>query len=179
MMLEMKSNVFLHLKELNHELAESFLRSREIAITEWLPAISLNNTSFNSYPHLRNLYYNLDMLFEMNNHKNNGFELNLSGLELYSILASILFHDLGRYWDDEKKKHGTLTRNEINRNWTYFQIPSTEIKDTIGRICEFHEPENKKEIEKELVTRSIYPYGKVRERELAALLVLVDNMDST
>ena len=83
------------LKELDYKLYESLVRSHEIAWNEWLPALSVQQDSYNSFPHIRNLEMYLDIIvtaYEEGSKR----EFFVSAVEMYIILAAILFHDIGK-----------------------------------------------------------------------------------
>jgi hypothetical protein len=170
------------LKEMDADLFQSLERSWKIAEEDWLPAIAANSGSFNSYPHFRNLEKHLEhiMLEVKDEKKDEKKYFGFNSLELYSILASILFHDIGRV--DQGKSHAAITHKTLLEKYGDLGIPNYEIAKSLGRICEFHDPENEnkgKDLEDELKTRYIEPYGRIRELEVASLLTLLDHMDSS
>lgn len=169
----------LKLKHKSIELFEALERSWEIANNDWLPAIGSAGGSYNSYPHIRNLEQYLDDLLlkycEGNGNSCGSFEL--SAAELYIILASILLHDLGKAIS-KKFGHGSDSRKLIDAKYADLGIPSAELARSIGKICEYHEPKSLSKINAQLRTIRITQYGRVRERELAGLLALIDQLDS-
>lgn len=191
------------LKELNHKLYESLIRSHEIAWNEWLPALSVQQDSYNSYPHIRNLEMYLDAIVN-SYEESRKREFFISAVEMYIILAVILFHDIGRInkKDGKADNHpsessriicgkSTLMKikgdNEPDPNykvWASLGIPSYELALSIGRICEYHdidkvkEPDNIKVLRNSLASIYIDEFGEVRQKALAALLTLLDHLDS-
>ena len=83
------------LKDNSRVLYESLEKSWETAFDTWLPAVNSNLDTYNSYPHLRNLEVYADKVADAwkKYHKKDEF---LSPLETYILLASILFHDIGK-----------------------------------------------------------------------------------
>jgi hypothetical protein len=163
------------LKLKSEDLAQSLERSWEIAHYDWLPALGHRNGSYNSFPHLHNLERYLDDLvmgYKLLYKK----ELNLSAAELYALLAAILFHDIGK--SHGSIGHGSISREIIKCNHGELGIYNIEFAYSIGKICEFHAPEQKSYIQNELHTTSVEPFGQIREREIAALLALIDQLDS-
>jgi hypothetical protein len=154
-------------------------RSWEIALNEWLPALGVQSDSFNSYPHLRNLEIHLDRLMAAAEvlPATRGIQL-LSPIECYVLLSSILFHDIGRL--HAIQDHGLESAKIIRSKHSALGIESEELANTVARICRFHTvPANKvQEALAQLSTVVIDPYGDIRERGCAALLTLVDHLDS-
>jgi len=104
----------------------------------------------------------------------------LNTVELFLLLAAVLFHDIGRITDNDN--HGKESRNLIEHNFAALSIPSRELAYSLGRICEFHDapPDIKRftEAAHKLHDVVIDPYGEVRELTLSTLLTLADHMDS-
>lgn len=158
------------------ELHEALERSWKIAFEEWLPAIGHKGGSYNSYPHLRNIEQHLDQVVASCEQLPLARgRINLSPAELYVLLASVLFHDIGRL--KPGGGHATSSRHVIEREYPSLGIPSSELAGCIGKVCEAHDPPNEWD-ESELCDVVIDPHGEVRERQMAALLVLGDHMDS-
>lgn len=180
------------LKESCHELYQALENSWQVALSGWLPMVDAaaalksrvsdytDLESFNSYPHLKNLENHLDRViltyeqFHARKTQNQSYSM-LSPVEIYVILASILFHDMGRIKD--KKDHGTHTKEFLINQGRFAElgIPSLPLAKAVAKICEFH---TKKDMSS-LSTIAINPYGIIRCRELAALLLLIDEMDDT
>jgi hypothetical protein len=154
-------------------------RSWEVAFEEWLSAVNLNNDSFNSYPHIRNLENYLDKLMVAWKRCHSTSSEPFSPLETYVLLVSILLHDIGR--TKVSNGHGKESRKLVIGNWPLLGIPSEELALTIGKICEFHDeaPLSAQSQLPSLSTVVIDPYGTIRERELAATLTLLDHMDAS
>jgi hypothetical protein len=168
------------LEQANEDLLRSLEQSWGVAEATWLPALGTKRGSHNSVPHLRNLESYLNRLcqaFCVTGCEGQSSQIGLSPVEAYIILAAILFHDLGRTVDD--KGHGSHSRDILRDRWGELRVPSKDIAGLVGRVCEYHEPSKKtrKTLAAELTITSIAPYGRVRLRELAALLRLVDTMD--
>jgi len=198
------------LKEGNPELYNSFLQLLKHLEQAILPVLGRKGESLNSLPHLRNNENYLcgilptdKSLFDSNNN------LYLTPCELYVLLASVYLHDIGRI--NSGKGHGSETRKMLDKYLLMVElgIPSVELKNAIGKVCEIHEPEEIKknknpEIdfyknEKGLVVKLLddnkvieeyrdlnYPplmldnnHGFIRINELGSLLSLVDNMDAS
>jgi hypothetical protein len=163
------------LAEAAPELHEALERSWRIALEEWLPAVSKQSDSFNSYPHLRNLEEHLDQVVT-------GFEtlpvsrgrLSLRPAELYVLMAAVLFHDFGKA--RESRDHGKGSHDSILNDYAHLGIPSRELARCIAKICWAHAPSRGFD-EQELYDTVIDPYGEIRQRPLRALLVLGDHMD--
>lgn len=186
------------LKELDHKLYESLMRSHEIAWNEWLPALSVKHDSYNSFPHIRNLEMYLDTVVQAYE-ENNKREFFISAVEIYIILASILFHDIGKVTSSDKHASESSLiicgKSELlklpgepkktnHKVWASLGIPSFELALSIGRICEYHDIEKEKDkdkknnLKKTLATICIDAYGEVRQKALASLLMLLDHLDS-
>lgn len=168
-----------HLQDANPELHAALERSWEIALNEWLPALGVQSDSFNSYPHLRNLEIHFDRLLSEIDAMSPGKGASLlSPIETYIVLISILLHDIGRI--HAKDDHGSVSKTIIHENYSALGIPSQELCNTIADICEFHDFPAQKAEEKffSLSTVVVDPYGEIRERECAALLMLIDHLDS-
>ncbi len=156
--------------------------SWQLATTRWLPSVDAasSSESFNSYPHLKNLETHLDRIataYEQSSAKSlhTIAALDLSAVEIYVICAAILFHDMGRMRGGEH--HGKHTKEILLDEGRYAElgIPSLELAGPIADICEFHTERDATH----LSARAVHPYGIVRCRELAALLLLIDEMDDT
>ena len=108
------------LKAQHPELSEALERSWKIALEQWLPAISPSSSSFNSYPHLRNVEACLDGIVNaFTPHSADASACFLNPLEIYVLLASILFHDIGRVGEEaaikskSPLKHAVFSRQTI------------------------------------------------------------------
>lgn len=73
---------------------------------EWLSALGTNKGSSNSYPHLRNVERHLDYLVYLIETRGGRIPFQFSGAELWLLLASVLFHDVGRLKDDKGGEKG-------------------------------------------------------------------------
>ena len=169
-----------YLRENIPELAASLERSWDIALNGWLAAMSPKHDSFNAYPHLRNHENHLERIWRAYN-EYHGLSVKplLTPVETYVVLSAILFHDIGR--TRTNKDHGRVSKSIILNQSAALGIPSRNFASTIGRICEFHDlpPRDMNSKLSELTTTAIDPYGEIREQSCAALLTLIDYMDST
>ncbi|MBN1901496.1 hypothetical protein JW926_09270 [Candidatus Sumerlaeota bacterium] len=125
-------------------------------------------------------------------HASESFNPPLSPIELYILLSSVLFHDIGRTKETGKTKgnitketlekemfnHAEESKKIIKERYTTLGIPSSELASSIGKICYYHDPRNNDLARKDLSNIVISPYGRVRELLLASLLFLADHMDS-
>jgi len=178
-------NLQQRLQDADPELYGALQRSWKIAQEDWLPAIGAPTGSYNSAPHLRNMENHLDQIVT-------GFEaisahegvMQLRAVELYVLLASVLFHDLGRLEVSSQVGHAAGTRKRIERKYAHLGIPSSELARAIAAICSYHDlggggsQPTFQAAERELADILIDPYGPIRQRSLAALLALADHMDS-
>lgn len=165
------------LKELNPDLYQDLLRSHQIAHEQWLPSVPPQNDSTNSYPHIRNLETYLDSIFLSVQEK--GSSIHFNALEIYIILSAILLHDIGK--SRGSQHHGSITQEMIHNSYGELGISSREVAMAIEEICLCHDMRGE-ELEHQLsklAPRSIDPYGKVRLKELACLLILLDHMDAS
>lgn len=161
------------LKEKDPNLFQLFLRSWEIALNEWMPAIKSQMDSFNSYPHIRNIENHLDALFLNIENRDEDTPLKrISSIELYILLSAILFHDIGRCVVE--KNHAEESKKIVHNKWAELGIASYELAKIIGNICHFHD--TKEEIP--LYPTTLDKYGEIRVRKLAILLKLGDRLDS-
>lgn len=163
------------------ELHDCLLRSWTIANNEWLPALSAQMNSYNSYPHLRNLEDHLDRMAKDFEELPDGKPwLGLTPLEIYVLLVSVLLHDIGRITNPDK--HGVESCETIKNKYAALGLPSTELAAIVGNICEYHEPPKDKNKYGKLLDRlrtvAIDPYGEIRQKEVACLLKLADHLDS-
>jgi hypothetical protein len=168
------------LKELDEDLFEVLERNWDIAFNEWLPALDAKNDSYNSYPHLRNLESQLDrivMAFEFRTGGKKKFFV--SAIEIYTILASILFHDIGKI--TATAGHGKESARILNENYAELGIPLESLASIIADICKFHDmpPEEASSELPKIATVLIEPYGEIRGKPLAAILSLIDHLDGS
>lgn len=162
------------------ELYHALKRSWDIAWEEWLPALGTRGDSYNSFPHLRNLENYLDQVIQtLESASHSYFNVHLTPLETYMILAAVLFHDIGRIGGKEND-HGKMSSQMICEHRAELGIPSGEIAHSLGKICHYHDvaTKDRSELEGQLNDIVIDPYGTIRERLLASLLTLVDHLDS-
>lgn len=169
----------MYLKENSRELYESLERSWETAFDTWLPAVPPNLDTYNSFPHLRNLEVYADKIaVALKKYRRVKGEF-LSPLETYILLASILFHDIGKAKGG--KDHGKSSGEIIRSTWGLLGIPNEELAYSISRICIFHDYDPKDAAEKitDLTSSVVDPFGNIRERRIAVLLMLVDHIDGS
>jgi len=168
------------LKSKNPVLYSAFERSLEIAMTQWLPNVTQNMDSYNSYPHILGVEYHLDDILYRENAP--GHIIKLNPTEIYVLLCSILLHDSGKAVTnslDVTKDHSEKSEELINNNWAQLGILSERLAKVIGSICRFHDFNNPF-LSKDL--RDVYDidrYDPIRGRKLGALLKLADNLDDT
>lgn len=169
------------LKESSPELYQAYMRSWDIAWNEWLPALAVQNDSYNSYPHIRNLETYLDQVLFDNpgscGKATGVLRVNLTPVEIYLLLCSVLFHDIGRI--HAKDGHGKKSSDLVKKHWSGFGIRSYELAGSLGNICHYHDcgDEEREELHYRLCNVVIDPYGEVRERPIASLLLLADHLD--
>jgi hypothetical protein len=171
------------LKAQHPGLSEALERSWKIALEQWLPAVSPSSSSFNSYPHLRNVEACLDGIINaFTPHSADASACFLNPLEIYVLLASILFHDIGHPQEEAAKKrdpnaakHAFFSRRTIVNDFAQLGIPSRELAGVIGDIALQHDPPDG--TPDNLSETAISPYGRLRCQPLAALLILADRMD--
>jgi hypothetical protein len=192
----------------NNELITAFIESLKYLNISIFPLLGSNGESLNSLPHLvNNENYLNGILPPIEDLFDEKFPLFISPYELYSILSAIYLHDIGRI--SCKEGHGAESKKKIDSLWKELKIPSKELADAIGDICNIHEPiEKGKQMNPKVdvlidnCKLLIKPSGQieineinympvssnkmldnnagfVRVNELGALLSLVDNMDST
>ncbi len=165
-----------YLKENNEKLYAAYMQSVEIAMKEWLPAVSHKKGSYNSYPHIKNLEQYIDHILYLPENASY-HNLSLTDVEVYVLLCSILLHDIGKATNADD--HANESEKTIKKNWAELGIVSEQFGIIIAFICRFHDCNNRKALER--VTNTVYIdlYGKIRARMLAVLLFLADHLDST
>jgi hypothetical protein len=168
------------LRETAPDLYYSLERSWQIAYENWLPALASRCDSYNSYPHLRNLEsYLQQIISELEKQKRSGLA-SFTPLEMYVLLASILFHDIGMITASKKSEHAKESAAIVQERFEALGIPSIEIATLIKNMCEFHGLGSKRDIQRasgHLGTVTIDPHGKIRQLEMASMLYLLDHMD--
>jgi hypothetical protein len=170
-----------YLKVHDPKLYAALLRNWETAWEEWLPALTVSGGSFNSYPHIRNVEHHVDCLLVEGAAGASGdtprLRVPLSPVEVYVLLASVLFHDIGRI--TPKGDHGVKSQKQIENSFPSLGIPSRELAGSIGRISAYHTMlERAGPFDRNLEDTVIDPYGRVRESVLGPLLLLADHLDS-
>jgi len=181
------------LREMDPKLYSHLERSWDIALNTWLQALGMNLGSTNSYSHLRNVEGHLDrIVVEFESLPGSHFRAPLTAGEIYMLLAAVLFHDIGRIWDNAgssgktghrstSKKHAELSGGIICGNHAELGIPGRHVANALGEICRFHDvsgKERRQMLKAGLTKTVIDPCGVVREPLIAALLTLADTMDS-
>ncbi len=102
--------------KLHQSLLECWARA-----DDWLSAMAPKKDSFNSYPHLRNVERHLDQLVrQIECVETSGQALfRFSGPELWLLLASVLFHDIGRLKSTEPQGEKTELHIHPSGCWLY------------------------------------------------------------
>lgn len=170
------------LREQAPELHQALETSWQIAEHDWIPTLRMEGESHAGGPHLRGVEEWMDRLAEAcrprwSVHGNQPFGLN--PMEVYILLASTLFHDIGRgrlKGTKEEPPHGEVSRAILDEHWAQLGIVDGRISHEIGLICEYHTV-------KDLAWRhhdvtQIHPWGMVHTEALAALLTLADELDT-
>lgn len=172
------------------ELFAALTRSWEIAQKDWLPAISPSEGSYNSQPHFANVERHLEELLASSS-ESAAVTLRLSNLEVYLLLASVLFHDYGRVHGNVDHAKGSA--QALMEQFAAFGIPSAGLAASLARIALYHDPLSAADkripaaarqtkiirIRQTLRTVRIEPYGPARELYVAVLLALADHMDGS
>jgi len=174
------------LRKHDTDLSDILERQWEIAWNEWLPAfgVDVGKQSFNSSPHLRNIERHLDEILAMRDEAGNfvRLQIDLAPVEIYVLLAAVLFHDIGRW--TATGNHGQASWECLDKFCEALGFPSKKMAHCVGRVCRFHSPPKEEDEDPRsrsryvLSTTTIDPHGRIREEVVAALLFLADNMDS-
>ena len=174
------------------DLYQSYQKSLASAMESWLPAIGVKNDSQNGYPHIKNIEKHLDsILFGYESRSIHDFEL--SAIELYVLLMSVLLHDIGKQKENSlrgnaRQKHSFFSYDIIVDNWAELGIVSKQIADVIALISFSHDysKDNDSAIARAAdVEKRLNNYiktehsGIIRAKALAALLFLGDHMDGS
>ena len=162
-------------------LHQSLERSWTIAREQWLPALGTKMGSSNAESHLGNVERYVDSLLAGNSSANDPrLRVALDPVEVYALLASVLFHDLGNgaKAGSNDSDHGDTTRRILTdgNNYAVLGIPSLEMARCIGRIAAKHS--SRRFDTWGLRTGVVDPFGVVDEGRLAAILFVGDRMDS-
>jgi hypothetical protein len=179
------------LKSQNPTLYSAFERSLEIAMTQWLPNVTQNMDSYNSYPHIIGVEYHLDDILYRENIPSHIIKLNPT--EIYILLCSVLFHDIGKAKPKDKNNnnsnsnkqekqevnHSIESENLIKSKWAQLGIVSERLAMVIAPICRFHDDNSPVASENLRDVYEIDRYDPIRGRKLGALLKLADNLDDT
>ena len=171
------------------ELYSALQRSWEIAQKEWLPAVKPSEGSYNSLPHFTNIEHHLENLLGGASNSP-ATTLRLSTLEVYLLLAAVLFHDFGRVYGD--LDHAVSSAATLPEHFAALGIPTREIATSLSRIALYHDPLTQEEkasptlkktkLKKaKAALREIHaePYGEARELYVGTLLALADHMDGS
>ncbi|MCL1888134.1 MAG: hypothetical protein FWF96_04620, partial [Kiritimatiellaeota bacterium] len=133
------------------------MRSKKIAEQEWFPDIRSDKGSYNALPHILNVERHADdILSQANGARPLGNPIKLSPGEKYLLLASILFHDLGRT-NENAPYHGTETNKILKAKYSHLGIENAHLARAIGIICEYHNCKNRGELP--LWDYDIAPHG--------------------
>jgi len=158
------------------------------AVDEWLAGVKAKAGSHDAYPHLKNLESQLARLdLAFSEYQGPGADPLLRPAEAYVLLMSILLHVIGR--TQQKEEDGTAAYRIITKNYAELGIRDRHLARIIARICRCHSrassarnPYDDKQLREQLAqltTRAIDPYGEIREHSCAALLILLDSMDTS
>jgi hypothetical protein len=168
------------------ELHAALLRSWEIAQNEWLPAIAPSEGSFNSQPHFSHIEQHLEALLGPAA-ESAATKLQLTGLEVYLLLAGVLFHDLGRVHGEAD--HAFASARDLQDHFAALGIPNFELASSLARIARYHDPRKNvdgeaggagaERVKRTLRDIRLEPYGVARELYVATLLALADHMDGS
>jgi len=122
------------------ELHAALENSWNVANDKWLASIPTSAGSYNSGPHFRNIEGHLERLLVPWNveGKNQDWVVKLSPLELYLLLAGVLFHDYGRVRGNEN--HARASQELLPIHYAWLGIPSQELAESVGRIALYHDP---------------------------------------
>lgn len=103
-----------------------------------LVAIPPQNDSFNAYPHLRNHEKDFEKIW-LAYEKHHGASTRplLSPVEIYVMLGSILFHDIGRTRTNSAP--GDASKVIIKRPRAELGIPSDALAEVIATIGRFRD----------------------------------------
>ncbi len=165
------------LSSLDNDLYIALSKSWEIA-EDWLPTLNMESESYGSKPHFLNVEHWLEEIAiqteeQWSSYSDIPFGLNAG--ELYILLSSVLFHDIGRGINNHR--HGSESRKLLQNSWQDLGVISERMAREIGFICEFHTQEPKKW--EWYAATNIEPYGVIRTEALAALLCLADELDTS
>jgi hypothetical protein len=187
------SSLRIQLREARPQLVDALERSWQIATNEWFSAVPHNEGSINSQPHIQNLEEHVGRIESAFRVHNGAGACMLSPIEVYVLLAGILFHDIGKCVPDAKlkeqgKDHGDESATIILNNHAELGIPDFRLAKIVARLARCHTMARQKDGKsasllkdefKTLTTRSIEPYGEIREHSCASLLILADEMDAS
>ena len=174
------------LKSASLNLFQSYQKSLTLAMESWLPAIEVKNSSQNGYPHVKNIEKHLNtILFSSDNRNIHKFEM--SAIELYILLMSVLLHDIGKQKElsvGSGQSHSFYTYDIITESWAELGVVSKQTADVIALICFSHDykrgSERANDVEKRLTNFVKTEHdGIVRAKALASLLFLGDHMDGS
>jgi len=158
------------------DLHAALEKAWKVVTHDVFPVLSSNDESLNSLPHSQNIENYLNNIYgSLGDVCDNVSPHFISPYELFCLHMAILFHDIGRILSE--KGHGTFSKMYIKKNYEKFSIPSPELADIIGDICDYHKSLNSNFVPNMIILDS--DLGKIRTRELAELLILVDEMDTT
>lgn len=170
------------LQQQDSELYAMYLRSMEIAKRQWMPNITPNKGSYNSYPHTKGVMRHIDrLLYE----EKCNFSPNCS--ELYILLCSILMHDIGKGTSplssdkDRIPDHAYDSYRIIRDHWMELGIPTKKVAEIVSDICRFHDCPDRSEMNELYTKYYIDLFNQtepIRGRFLGALLYLGDHMDT-
>jgi hypothetical protein len=164
------------LKARNPELFSALERSTDIALKQWLPSVSKSKDSYNSYPHILGIEYHINDILCQDITPEHIIKLNAT--EIYVLLCSILFHDIGKAIDGTID-HAAESQEIVKNNWSALGIVTDRLSMVIGDICRSHDCDNSDFLDQLSDEYNIDRYEPIRGRKLRALLMLGDKLDNT
>jgi hypothetical protein len=148
---------------------------------DWLPSLNMADESHSGLPHIRSVERWIDKVSEACRpiwERDQTTPFGLNALEMYVLLASVLFHDIGRgrAGTNPGKKHGEVSKEILHGNWAQLGVLNARVADEIGRIADFHTRDHHGWDDDRIVR--IHPWGTVHTYDLACLLTLADELDT-
>jgi hypothetical protein len=166
------------LRQESPELHASLMRSWDIARNQWLPTIVGNKGSFNSFPHLRNLEsYANEVLAQTAAMSPKAEALQLNAIEKYLLLASILFHDIGRSKPKGDTPHAEISWKIIRKDFASLGIENERIAHIIADICCYHDCGKEAEARLDLNDHTVGQYRDIHAKRIAVFLKFIDELD--
>jgi hypothetical protein len=167
------------LDRVDEELAHSLRACWQVAQEQWIPCLKVESESHAGIPHLISVERWVDKVCDECDSQwtQRGLQgpFSLNPLEIYVLLAGVLFHDIGRAKQGASKKHGAESRNVVQRHWAQLGIKSERIATIIGDVIAFH---TAADVWTGPAVVYIHPYGAVHVQAIASLLALADELDT-